>query len=62
MTTAQNFQFVNNSPCDLRPVWPVFEEAYLTGTLPDDFADLFTIEILKGYNLDGSDRMVINAA
>jgi hypothetical protein len=62
MTATQNIQFVINAPCDLRPVWPAFEEAYKTGALSEDFADLFSIEILKGYNPDGSDRMVVNAA
>lgn len=59
---TKNIHYVNNTSSDLRPIWPVFEEAYKTGVLHDDYADLFSIEILKGYNPDGSDRMIINAA
>jgi len=40
----------------------VFAEAYKTGVLAEDFADLFNIVMLKGYNSDGTDRMVITAA
>jgi hypothetical protein len=58
----KNYHFVINAPSDLRPIWPVFEDAYKTGVLDEDYADLFSIEILKGYNPDGSDRMIINAA
>jgi hypothetical protein len=57
-----SFKFVNNSNSDIRTIQPVFDEAYVTGALPDDYADLFSIEILKGYNEDGTDRMVIDHA
>ena len=54
--------YVNNTPSDIRPFFSVFAEAYKTGVLSEDFADLFNITILKGYNPDGTDRMIINAA
>ncbi|BAR92361.1 hypothetical protein [Pseudomonas phage PS-1] len=57
-----SFKFVNNSNSDIRVIQPVFDDAYVTGALPDDYADLFTIEILNGYNEDGTDRMVIDHA
>lgn len=57
-----NFKFVNNSNSDIRVIESVFLAAYLTGVLDEDYADLFTIEILKGYNEDGSDRMIIDHA
>ena len=57
-----NIHYVINVAADLRPLFFVFEEAYKTGALHEDFADLFDITILKGYNPDGSDRMIINAA
>jgi len=52
----------NNTPSDIRDFSSVFADAYKTGVLSEDFADLFTITILKGYNPDGTDRMIINAA
>ena len=59
---TKNIHYVNNTSSDLRAIWPIFEEAYKTGVLHEDYADLFSIEILKGYNPDGTDRMIINAA
>ena len=58
----QNIHYVNNTGSDIRMVEPFLAEAYKTGVLPDDIADLFTVDILKGFNPDGTDRMVINAA
>ena len=55
----KNIHYVNNTPSDLGTIWPAFAEAYKTGVLSEDYADLFNIEILKGYNHDGSDRMII---
>lgn len=57
-----NIHYVNNSGVDIRNFFSVFADAYKTGTLHEDFADLFTIEILKNYNPDGTDRMIIRAA
>ena len=54
--------YVNNTSADIRPFFSVFAAAYVTGLLHEDFADLFAITILKGYNPDGTDRMIINAA
>lgn len=59
---VQNIHYVNNTGSDIRMVEPFLSEAYATGVLPEEIADLFSIEILKGYNADGTDRMVINAA
>jgi len=42
--------------------FPQFAEAYKTGKLCEELSDLFEIEILEGFNEDGSDRMIINAA
>lgn len=57
-----NIQICNNTGSDIRAFDAVFADSYKTGTLPEDFADLFTITILKGYNPDGTDRMIIEAA
>ena len=59
---TKNIHYVNNTGSDIRMVEPFLAEAYATGLLPEEIADLFTIEILKGYNADGTDRMIINAA
>jgi hypothetical protein len=59
---TKNIHYVINVAADIRPIFEVFEDAYKTGVLHEDFADLFSIEILKGYHPDGSDRMIINAA
>ena len=56
------FHYVNNTPSDISMLFPYFKEAYKTGVLHDDIADLFTIRILKGINDDGTDRMIIEAA
>lgn len=61
-TKREVIHYVNNSTSDLRSVWPYFQEAYKTGVLHEDISDVFTITILKGYNPDGSDRMLIDAA
>ncbi len=55
-----NISFVNNSGADISLVMPYFNQAMKDGFLHDDVADVFEIEILKGFNDDGSDRMIIN--
>lgn len=63
MTAAtQNIHYVNNTRADIAPFFTAFAEAYKTGALNEDFADLFNITILKGYNPDGTDRMIIEVA
>lgn len=62
MNNADNVKFVNNTGVDLRSVWPVFEDAYVTGSVCECFSDLFDVKLLKGVNADGSDRLIINAA
>jgi len=57
-----NIQYVNNTCADLDQFFPVFENAYKTGKLHEDFQDLFKITILVGFNADGTNRMVIDAA
>jgi len=37
----------------------VMADAYFTGKLNEEYADIFEIEILEGYNADGSNRMII---
>jgi hypothetical protein len=54
--------FENNSGIVIRLIFGFFEEAYQTGVLPEDVADVFAIRILKAYNADGSDRMIIERA
>lgn len=54
--------YANNTCADIRMFEPVFAEVYVTGVLDEDYAELFTIEILKGFNADGTDRMIISAA
>jgi hypothetical protein len=62
MKSTVTFHFVNNTPSDISEFHSVFVAAMKNGFLHEDFSDLFVIEILKNYNADGSDRMIINAA
>ena len=59
---TQNFKFVNNTTADMREFEGMLAETYKTGEVPEDFADIFKVNILKAYNPDGSDRMVVNWA
>ena len=54
--------YVNNTGADISDLFPYFAEAYKTGKLHEDVADLFIVRMLKSYNPDGSDRLVIEAA
>lgn len=38
---TKNIHYVNNTSSDLRAIWPIFEEAYKTGVLHEDYADFF---------------------
>jgi hypothetical protein len=59
----ENIHYVNNTRTDIRPFFSIFKAAYENGgVLHEDFADLFEIEMLVGYNPDGTDRMIIRAA
>jgi len=51
--------YVYNTRADVLAYAAIFADAYKTGVLSEDFADLFSITILKGHNPDGTDRMVI---
>ena len=58
----RNIHYVNASLVNIDAFFSVFVDAYKTGRLSEDFAYLFTIEFPKGYNPDGSYRMIIKAA
>lgn len=58
----KNIHYVNNTLSNIEPIMQYFIDAYSTGVLHDDIADLFVIKILKDFNPDGSDRMMIFAA
>ncbi len=58
----QNIHYVNRSLVDITPYFSAFVAAYETGALCEELADLFTIIFLRGYNPDGTDRMLIDAA
>lgn len=57
-----NIHYVNNTPSDIRGLFPFFADAYKTGVLHEDVADLFNIRFVDGVNADGSRRMLIDAA
>lgn len=59
---SKNVHYVNNTCADISPWFALFAEAYRTGVICESLSDLFSITILKGYNPDGSDRMVIAPA
>ncbi|WNO25070.1 hypothetical protein OKBPHCKP_00041 [Pseudomonas phage LPPA33] len=60
---SKNVHYVDNSGTNAVGLFfPQFSEAYKTGVLCEELADLFSIEILKGLNEDGTDRMIINPA
>ena len=59
---TQNIKYVNNTTADMREFEGMLAETYKTGEVPEDFSDIFKASILKAYNPDGSDRMVINWA
>jgi len=62
MTKRKNIHYVNNTGEKLEDFFQVLKDAYATGKLPDDYADIFTIKILEKYNQDGSNRMIIGWA
>jgi hypothetical protein len=58
----KNIHYVNNTCQDISFLFKYFKDAYVTGALHEDVADLFSIKIIKGCNPDGSDRMAIDMA
>jgi len=62
MTKRKNIHYVNNTGEKLEDFFQVLKLAYITGKLPDDYADIFSINILENYNPDGSNRMIIDWA
>ena len=59
---TKNIHYVNNTLNNIEPIMQYFIDAYQTGELHEDVADLFSIKILKEFNADGSDRMMIFSA
>jgi hypothetical protein len=57
-----NFQYVNNTNVDLTDFLFFFAEAYRTGELAEDVADIFAINFVEGANEDGTKRLIINWA
>ena len=57
-----NYRVVNNSCCDISMFDREFLAASDTGALPDELADLFSVRLLKGFNADGSNRLIVEAA
>ena len=57
-----SLKIVNNTSAriDLEPFRSAFDAAYESGELPAELSDLFSIEFLKSYNADGTDRMIVN--
>jgi hypothetical protein len=58
----ENIHYVNNTCEDISIFFPIFAEAYNTGIINEDYEDIFSIDILEGYNPDGTNRMIINMA
>jgi hypothetical protein len=57
------YPLVNRTTADTRPFHDEFMEAYRNGgVLSEELADMFKLTILKEYNLDGTDRMLIDFA
>ena len=60
---TENIALCINCHADISP-WQnqILEAVKTNGELPEDIADLFTLEILVGYNPDGSNRGVLDYA
>ena len=56
-----NIHYVNNTVSDISMLFHYLKEAYQTGVLHEDVADLFSIKFLTGMNDDGSRRMIVDA-
>ena len=59
MNAKRNLKLVDNTGANTAPWLPVLCEAVDAGALPEEFADVFELSILKGYNPDGSDRGIL---
>ena len=61
----QNFTIVNNTGIDLDQykIREALVKVVRDGAeVPEEIADLFKVEILRGYNADGSDRGIVDWA
>ena len=59
-----NVHYVDNTANAIatRQFFPQMAETYKTGRVCEELADLIEVKILKGFNEDGTDRMIINPA
>ena len=57
-----SYRVVNNSCCDISMFDHIFLQASDTGILPEELADLFVVRLLKGFNADGTNRLIVEAA
>lgn len=58
-----NIRIVNNTCIDLSPWYANIRDAVVNDTaLPPDLDDIVTLEVLAGYNPDGSNRGIIREA
>ena len=57
----ENITLVNNTDADIRDFEGYFIDSVNNGSpLPEEIADLFTLEVLEGYNPDGSNRGIVD--
>lgn len=61
---TKNIHYVDNSHNAIatRHFFLQMAEAYKTGVVCEELADSISIEILEGFNEDGTNRMIINPA
>ena len=57
-----NTKLVNNTNVDTRVFSDVLSKAVDDGFLPDELEDIFHLEILEGFNADGSNRGILTMA
>ena len=58
----ENIKLVNNTGTNVSMYDKVLLESVESGILPEEFSDIFTLEILQNYNPDGSNRGILNFA
>ena len=59
---TETIHIVLNVNVDTRGFESIFKDAYKTGVIHEDYEDIFTVKLLKGYNPDGTDRLIVNMA
>ena len=63
LVTLRSFRYVNNTDADVSPWHTQIAHSVLTGEpLPEDIADLFTLEIRHDLNADGTPRGILRWA